>query len=203
MSQTINLPSKRGEPVWELAQLYPDQGFWSETDYLFLETSRLVEFTDGYVEMLPMPSQSHQFIVLFLYQLLKNFIRKSDLGTLLVAPLRVRLKKGSYREPDIVFVLQEHNARRHEQYWDGADLVMEVVSPDDPQRDTVRKRIEYAEAGIPEYWIVNPIDEMITVLTLVGETYAEHGVFGRGQLASSVLLAGFEADVAAVFDAPE
>ena len=79
----------------------------------------------------------------------------------------------------------------------------EVVSPDDPQRDLVEKRADYTEGGIPEYWIVDPRDDTITVLTLKGDAYVEHGVFPRGATATSPLLEGFAADVGAVFDAPE
>ena len=90
--------------------------------------------------------------------------------------------------------------RRQNDYWRGADLVMEVVSPDDPERDTQVKRGDYAEARIPEYWIVNPMDETITVLTLAGGEYAEHGVFRGAQQAESASLEGFVLGVADVFD---
>lgn len=203
MGKIITLPSKKGEPVWELAELFPYQGTWSEEAYLVLGTSKLVEFTDGYVELLPMPSPIHQYIVAYLYRLLFLFVSAQNLGDVLFAPLRVRIKKGSYREPDIVFLLAEHHEHKKAQYWSGADLVIEVVSPDNPQRDTIQKRKEYAEAGIPEYWIVNPLDETITVLIVDGDVYKEHGIFGRGEEASSILLEGFTADVAAVFDAPQ
>jgi Uma2 family endonuclease len=76
-----------------------------------------------------------------------------------------------------------------------------VVSPDDPARDMVTKRADYAEAGIPEYWIVNPLDATITVLTLAGDAYAEHGRFSRGATATSTLLEGFTMSVDAVFAA--
>lgn len=87
------------------------------------------------------------------------------------------------------------------QYWDGADLVMEVVSPDDPTRDLETKRREYAQAGIPEYWLVNPLDETITVFTLPENTpiYDIHGVYDRSSVAESVLLPGFTVDVDACF----
>jgi Uma2 family endonuclease len=65
----------------------------------------------------------------------------------------------------------------------------------------VEKREEYAEAGIPEYWIVNPLNRTITVLTLEGDTYREHGIFAPGAQATSVLLAGFAVDVRAAFAA--
>jgi Uma2 family endonuclease len=65
----------------------------------------------------------------------------------------------------------------------------------------VKKRREYAQAGIPEYWIVNPQSEMITVLTLERAKYAEHGVFARGAQATSALLPEFVVSVDEVFDA--
>jgi Uma2 family endonuclease len=76
-----------------------------------------------------------------------------------------------------------------------------VVSADKPERDLVEKRGDYAEAGIPEYWIVNPETETITVLRLEDTAYAEHGVFGRGAEAASALVPGFIVSVDAVFDA--
>ena len=78
---------------------------------------------------------------------------------------------------------------------------MEIVSPDDPGRDLQAKRRDYAEARIPEYWVVSPIDEVIAVLILAGDAYAEHGVFRRGQRADSVYLNSFAVRVAEVFDA--
>jgi Uma2 family endonuclease len=80
-------------------------------------------------------------------------------------------------------------------------LALEIVSPDDPERDTRVKRLDYAEAGIPEYWIVNPIDETITVLCLEGEQYTEHGMFRRGDAATSALLESFVVEVNEVFEA--
>lgn len=55
-------------------------------------------------------------------------------------------------------VLRDANdLRRQDAYWTGADLAVEVVSEDDPGRDLITKRLEYAQAGIPEYWIVDPL----------------------------------------------
>ena len=91
--------------------------------------------------------------------------------------------------------------QRSNRFWSGADLVGEVVSPDDPGRDLVRKRQEYARAGIPEYWIVDPMAQHIIVLQLVGSTYREHGVFTRGTQATSALLPGFTVAVDTILDA--
>jgi len=91
----------------------------------------------------------------------------------------------------------ENAHRRHDKYWDGADLVMEVVSrdPTDRKRDLEVKPGEYARARIPEYWIVDPEERQIKVLTLEGQTYKVHGEFGPGTVATSVLLPGFAVSV--------
>ncbi len=190
-------------PAWDVALLFPEQGHWSEVDYLALtnSTSRLVECSQGRVEILPMPKMSHQKIVQYLSNLLLHFVSPRGLGTVLFAPLRVRLPAGTFREPDVVFMFAQHVERMGEDYWEGADLVMEVVSEDNRQHDLVAKRNDYAEAGIPEYWIVDPAQERITVLRLADGRYEPHGEFARGDRAGSALLPGFEADVSAVFAA--
>lgn len=194
--------SRKGEPAWDIARLFPEQGEWSEEEYLALTngTNHLVELSHGFVEVLPVPTLRHQLIALFLYRLLFQFVMEQGKGVVVTAPLRVRLWKGKVRAPDVVVMLAAHHDRAHDAYFEGADLVVEVVSEDDPQRDLVTKRDEYAQAAIPEYWIVEPKTETITVLRLEDNRYIEHGVFARGAWASSPLLSGFEVAVDAVFD---
>jgi Uma2 family endonuclease len=77
-------------------------------------------------------------------------------------------------------------------------VVIEVVSGDAASRarDYEDKRHDYAAAGIPEYWIVDPADRRIVVLRLEGEAYVVDGEFGADERATSVVLAGFSLDVA-------
>ncbi len=171
---------------------------WSEDDYLGLETNRRVEFTRGFVEVLPMPTVLHQGIVAVLFTALQAFVSARGLGEALFAGVRVRLSDGTYREPDVVFMAAQHAGRIGELFWEGADLVMEVVSPDRPERDLVRKREEYAQAGIPEYWIVDPRNGLVTVLALEGPAYAVHGTFSAGATATSRLLEGFAVEVSRI-----
>jgi Uma2 family endonuclease len=189
------------EPAWEVARLFPDQGAWSEEEYLALGGNRLVEFSDGHVEVLPMPTTSHQLIVAFLYEALRGFVIARAAGTVLFAPLRIRLWPGKFREPDIVFMAAERASRIGEAFWEGADLVVEVVSDDDRRRDLETKRREYAQAGIAEYWIVGPQQGRLTVLRLDGAVYAIHGEFTAGMQAASHLLPGFSLDVSAALSA--
>ena len=183
-------------------EILPLQGTWDEEHYLWLtdQTNRLVEFTDGYLEVLPMPTDRQQTILLVLYEAFRAYLRTIG-GKVLVAPLRLRVGERKHREPDLLLVRDAGDPRRRDRYWLGADLVVEVVSPDRPERDLVQKRDEYAAAGIPEYWIVDPRVATITVLHLAGGAYVEHGVFARGEQATSALLAGFAVGVGDVFDA--
>ena len=182
--------------------LEPLQGLWTEAQYLRLtnQTNHLIEFTDGVIEVLSMPTDKHQMILRFVLLALMRFVEPLG-GRVLFAPLRVQVRAGKYREPDILLVLDAQDPRRQDEFWLGADLVVEIVSPDSPKRDTEEKPRDYAEAGIPEYWIVNPLDETITVLTLDGDAYTEHGVFRRGESAPSALLNGFAVQVDEVLDA--
>ncbi|MEO5952029.1 MAG: Uma2 family endonuclease [Chloroflexia bacterium] len=178
------------------------QGSWGVEQYLRLtdQTNRLMEYTDGCIEVLPMPTENHQAMLEWLFLALRVFIESLG-GKVRFAPLRLMVRDGKFREPDILLVRDARDPRRQNQYWRGADLVVEVVSEDDPERDITIKRADYANAGIPEYWIVNPLNETITVLELKGDSYLEHGVFGRGERASSKLLSGFGVSVNEVLDA--
>jgi Uma2 family endonuclease len=201
MDTTKTNSTKIGEPVWELAHLFPYQGAWSEEEYLALETNHLIEYAEGSLEMLPMPTIQHQLIVAFLYNAFLSFIQSRQLGTLLFAPLRVKLWDGKFREPDLVFLSGEKPERLQGRYLDGADLVVEVVSgsADDRYRDLVTKRQEYAQAGISEYWIVDPAEEKGSVLSLAGESYRLHGEYTPGTAAASPLLIGFSISVTEIF----
>ena len=203
MTEKQHAPTaEMGEPTWEIAHLFPRQGTWSEEEYLALPTNRLVEFSDGHIEVLPMPTQSHQLIVAFLYRKLLMFLERHLPGAVvLFAPLPVLLWPGKYREPDLAVMLAEHADRRHEKYWEPPDLVIEVVSPENRQHDLEVKRQEYARAGIPEYWIVDPQTQRITVLTLKEDKYTVYGQFGPGTVARSHVLPGFEVAVDEVWAA--
>lgn len=187
------------EPTWEVAHLFPHQGHWSEEEYLALTTNHLVEFSHGLLEVPPMPTRAHQRMVALLYRRLFAFVTSRKLGEVYFAPYRVQLWPGKYREPDILYLRPERSAVSTNLFAAGADLVIEVVSPDDPRRDLDTKRREYAQAGIPENWIVDPELRTITVLTLVGENYAVAGVYSSGQSATSALLRDFAVSVDEVF----
>ena len=187
-----------------LSDTLPLQGRWSDEEYLWLtdRTRRLIEFTDGCIEELPVPTSTHQAILAFLYRALYAHLAPLG-GAVMFSALRLRIREGKFREPDVLVLRDRADPRYQDRFWQGADLVAEVVSPDRPERDLVDKRADYAEAGIPEYWIVDPRHDTVTVLTLAAGAYVEHGVYSRGDTATSPLLAGLAIDVASTFDARE
>ena len=202
---TVNLTTETPAcQEWKdfLEDFLPPQGCWTEEQYLTLTDykNRLVEFTDGVLEPLPMPTDKHQTILKFMFLAFFHFIEVRG-GKVHFSPLRLRIRPGKFREPDVLLLLSATDPRRQDRFWLGADLALEVVSADKPERDLVDKKSDYAEAHVPEYWIVNPQTETITVLRLQDGAYEEAGTYRRGELATSVLLPGFSVAVAEVFDA--
>jgi Uma2 family endonuclease len=137
--------------------------------------------------------------------LLHEFVLAQASGEVFFAPLRVRLFPRTMREPDIVYLRPSRLTGNRRRVSDGADLAMEVVSDGEENRlrDLVTKRDEYARAGIEEYWIVDPQEKRVTVLTLDSGSYRVHGEFTPGMKAMSAMFPEFTVDVAAAFAAGE
>lgn len=198
------LPTGPHEPAWDIARLFPAQGRWTEEQYLQLTevVNWPIEFEKGMLEFLPMPTIEHQLILRLLFDSLREYVDVRKLGQVLFGPLPTWLDDERYREPDLLFVTNERHSRSAK-YYRGADMAVEIVSPDERSRtrDIVEKRQLYAAASITEYWIVDPQEETITVLALEGQAYVEHCIARAGEVAKSKLLDGFEVDVTAVFAA--
>ncbi len=204
---TIPPLSSDADYAWEVATLFPEQGEWSEEDYLRLTdgTNRRIEYTDGRLEFLPMPTEVHEAIVHFLLFALHPFIEHKKLGKVYSNGIRLRIRPRKLRLPDIIFLHRDHFQARHNRAWEGADLVMEVVSedPKDRERDYEQKLLDYAEAKVAEYWIIDPERRLVIVHELLGGKYSIHGEFAEGAQATSVLLQGFSIDVDSLFAAAD
>ncbi len=184
----------------EVAQLWPSQGQWTEADYFALpDTNRFIELSEGELIMPPHPTHTHQQIVGKLYRAMYDFVAERDLGTVQFGPLPVRLWPGKIREPDILFVAREHSDRIGEQAYGPPDLVVEVLSPGTRRTDRLDKTVEYARAGVREYWIVDPHGQAVEVFILREGAYELLGKWDRGEEACSEVLAGFKIAVDEVF----
>lgn len=186
-----------------LARSTVEPGEWTEQTYWALpETRRQVELSDGRLYVTPAPDTAHAFVASRLHARLHIYVDDTPglLGLALTAPVAVRLRSGRIRQPDVLFLPAEGGriTRRH---LERPSWVAEIVSPNYRRMDEVKKRAEYAEAGIAEYWLVDPERERITVLALDegADRYRDAQVAGPGETARSLVLAGFAVEVDALF----
>ncbi len=183
-----------------VADLYPLQGEWTEEDYFSLpDTNRYVELSEGGLIMPPHPTHTHQRALLELYVKFRAFVEENNLGQLMVAPLPVRLWPGKIRESDILFISKEHSDRISEKVYGVPDLTIEVTSPSTRMTDRIEKFVEYARAGVREYWIVEPEEKTIEIYILRERAYTLLGKYGPGETATSETLRGFRVSVDEVF----
>jgi Uma2 family endonuclease len=173
---------------------------WSEEAYLtFSEAfNRSLELSEGRLVILPMPSLTHQRILKEFVYRAQTWLNESRRGEVLFAPHPIRLWPGKYREPDAMIWLAEHKERMGERESGPPDLALKIISPGNEPHDMETKFQEYALAGIPEYWIIQPGTRGISIYGLEGREYRLREHFGPGQLASSVVLKGFGIQVASL-----
>jgi Uma2 family endonuclease len=177
----------------DIAELWPRQGQWTETDYFNLpDSSRLVELSEGELSIMPPPSFTHQKILDNLYSILKAFVVEHDLGVTIFAPLAVRLWPGKIREPDILFYTHAHQDRIDEQVSAPPDLAAEIISPGTRKTDRHDKFYEYAQAGITEYWLVAPEAKTVEVFVLSDGAYTLLVKAGIEETVNSHLLPGLK-----------
>lgn len=143
----------------------PKRGDLPGPEYVPYETylaqaseTRIVEWVDGEVISYMPPTPQHQHITWFLLKLLTQFVEALGLGLVGAGPLEFKLWPGGpSREPDAFFISNERLPQLGERRFDGApDLVIEVVSASSAREDKVRKFSEYEQAGVREYWIIDP-----------------------------------------------
>ena len=147
------------------------------------------EWVDGRVETLMPVSRAHLTVTRFLIFLLEYYLNTKRLGELIHAPFLMRLRsRPSGREPDLAVVLDMHTDRMTSTYLDGpADVVIEVISPESRDRDRIHKYREYAQAGIPEYWLIDPELRTAEFYTLNEGAYEPAGIDAEGRFWSNTL----------------
>jgi Uma2 family endonuclease len=136
----------------------PDDKVSFESFLEWADEDTWAEWVEGKVNIMVPASDQHQDLVRFLLTLLNLYIEAHDLGWLRDAPFLMRLSPSLAREPDLLFVTDDHRTRVKEAYLDGpADLVIELVSLDTIARDRGDKFVEYEAAGVLEYWLIDPL----------------------------------------------
>ena len=185
----------------------PDDAGWKLTydDLLDLPKDRLRhELIDGEHYVTPAPSLRHQAIVLNIGSILLAHVRAHGLGRVFVAPLDVLFSKIDVVEPDVLFVSRARQTKvLGKKHLVGApDLVVEIGSKWTRRRDETIKQKLYERFAVPEYWIVNPDVDAITVFRLAESRYerAAELSLDTGDVLSTPLLPGLEMPLAEIFE---
>ncbi|MEK7476627.1 MAG: Uma2 family endonuclease [Candidatus Coatesbacteria bacterium] len=168
-------------------------------DYMKLPEGTLAELIEGELFMTPSPKSVHQEIVEELYSALRQFVRAGSLGRVRLAPLDVHLPSGDIVQPDILFIRTANLGIVQDWIRGVPDVLIEVVSPEHPERDRLVKRGLYARNGVSEFWIVDPATRTVEVLVLDGPAYASHGYFDSADALTSPAFAGLSLPLAEIF----
>ena len=166
----------------------------SETEFLALpESNQRIELLDGEVIVAPSPSYRHQEVLSRIVTALRNWAANRDDVTIAQAPLDVRFGPGRILQPDAMVFLQALQDEIESPLDTIPEICIEVLSGNRAY-DRVTKRYLYAEAGVAEYWIVDPAG---VVERRSGPELGELESI-EARLTSS-LLPGFSLDLAALF----
>jgi Uma2 family endonuclease len=170
----------------------------------WLDEDTFAEWVDGEIIEMPPVRDEHQFILGFLYRLLMAVVEEPELGLVYLAPFKLHLpSRPSGREPDMFFLRSEHADRAHSTYVDGpADLVVEIVSRETNQRDYQVKRAEYETAGIPEYWVIDPLQKAATFYQLGENDRYRAARFGADGIYASRSIPGLRVRVSWLWQWP-
>lgn len=171
---------------------WPMQGAWRYEDYLRLPNDgRRYEIIAGVLYVANAPTFDHQYTVFKLARYLGDFVEMHTLGTVIGAPFEVHLTETSRPvQPDLLFLNNEQMPAPGTQTFHGApSLIIEVISPSSIRLDRQTKFDAYEQAGVAEYWLVDPKARSVEVYTLSNGEYALFGQYTGAELIRSALLA--------------
>ena len=169
---------------------------WTYEEYYRLNDDQRYEIIDGDLLMAPAPDMWHQSWLGSLFRVLDAHIRKQNLGKLFVSSVDVVLSHENTVQPDLVFI-STANLRivQRRAIFGAPDLLVELISPSSVRRDRYDKKRLYATFGVKEYWIGDPANKALEILSLKEGRYQLHCVAEeRGKLTSPVL-SGLEFDL--------
>ena len=165
------------------------------------DDGRRYELIHGEVHLTPSPATRHQCVSQNLSNSLGPFVIKNGVGEVWTAPLDVRLGDDTAVQPDLIFVSDARAKIILESYIDGApDLVVEILLPSTAAHDRATKLALYAEAGVPEVWLLDPLARTVEVLKLQGKKYLVDAALAGDQKLSSSQFLGWELPLTDLFD---
>lgn len=193
--------------VVETRQTAPDSEakesrVWRYADLLAMpeDTSQRYEILEGELFVSPSPSVNHWLVVGELHSRLLRHVAEHDLGLVNASPADIKRSEHEVVVPDVVFIRKARLSiiKRGEQtLLDPPDLAVEVVSPSSRHRDYTRKLAFYADFGVTEYWIADPLERTFSAFVLREGVYEP--LLVEADCFQSGVVEGFQLDVADLF----
>ncbi|KEO73264.1 Uma2 family endonuclease [Anditalea andensis] len=182
-------------------------GTFSYADYLTWDLDEMVELIKGKIfrQAAAAPRRIHQEVALKLARKIADFLDDKPCKVY-IAPFDVRLPSVSSKnediftvvQPDICVVCDSH--KLDEMGCKGApDLIIEILSPGNNQKELIYKYEVYQESGVKEYWIIHPSEQTLLVYTLADGKYIPSRLFTTGMKFSSTTIEGLEIDLGDIF----
>lgn len=182
---------------WNMKTAYEKKTY---PDYLKLPEEKRYELIDGELLMVPAPLTVHQRVSLRLAEKLSEYVRKNNLGEIFYAPVDVVLSQHDVVQPDLLFIAEDRKQIITETNVQGApDIVIEIISPASVDRDRFVKKALYLKHKTREYWLVDPDQGCIEVLSFENEEYRLLGIFADGDILNSPIFLSLDLDVRSIF----
>jgi Uma2 family endonuclease len=164
------------------------------------DDGRRYELYDGEVWEMPSPALRHQIAARHTTRLLEDYAERAG-GLAVQSPFDIVFSEYDVLQPDVVFFVAERTSlldldapTRYR-----PDLVVEVISPSTARNDRFRKLRMFARYEVPEYWIIDPVQHTVEMLTLNAELYAVAGYGGCEDSLTSRLLPDLTFPLARLF----
>ncbi|MFN3647948.1 MAG: Uma2 family endonuclease [Armatimonadota bacterium] len=172
-------------------------------EFTALDLEGRYELVNGKLEELVSPKPRHGWTGGKIFSLLDPYLEQYDPRGFWAVELDIPTVPYSGRRPDFAYFSGEDAAKRVDldanRVTGVPTLVVEVISDEDAARDLVVKREEYARAGIPHYWILDPSRKTVATLELRDGAYAETGILARGEVLTTPLFPGLKIELDRLF----
>ncbi|MFX0117429.1 MAG: Uma2 family endonuclease [Candidatus Hodarchaeota archaeon] len=191
----IGIISPTDMRFFELASeslLIVQQGNWDIYWALANEDPK-IEFIKERIYIQSPASPIHEEIFRYLFVRINHFLEQNELGRLIGSRFPIELKDGKRAEPDILFLSKkaiEKGSLTNKIFQGSPTWIIEIVSPNYREHDTVTKRKEYCALNVGEYWIIDPEHKTIQVINFRNEKEIRNEIIDSGEV--SPRLEGFD-----------
>lgn len=162
------LQPKYSNMVCETAPVYGSskkQGDYTLEDYLALPEERRVELIDGVFFEMYSPTVTHQLISSKILLSFSNYIHSNNgkcISTTAPCDVQLDCDDKTIVQPDVMIICDRNKLNR-KRVFGAPDLIVEILSPSTRKKDIYLKTAKYANAGVKEYWLVDPDQKRVIV----------------------------------------